>query len=150
MNTKKLTNQMFSTLTLAMAATVVTTMTLSLANMASADGGATPDPARKAAFQSCAAKNDVNLPIQGGMSSVTRQAMGECMREAGFSFEGHHHHHPHWKAIKACVTAQGVQLPAFTPGEKPTLTAQQQSAIQTCRAQLKAKHQASSTSTTSQ
>ena len=125
---------------------IVSIMTLALANLAAADGG-TPNPARKAAFQSCAAKNDVTLPIQGPLSPATREAMQECMRDAGFSFGGHYHHHHHWKAIRACVANAGVQLPAFVPGQKPTLTAQQKGAIQTCREQLKAQHQAATGST---
>lgn len=106
-----------------------------------ADGGAGMDPGRAAAFKSCKTQNNVTFP----MDSISRQTMENCMKDAGYPFDPskrHHHHHHFWKKIQACVQGKGVQLPAFTPGQKPTFTDQQKTAFQQCKAQLKAQHQA--------
>jgi hypothetical protein len=97
---------------------------------------------RKAAFQACATDIGIQLPVPGSphtpLDPQTKEKLGQCMADKGFSMPKHHHHKKFHKAMQACLSNAGITMPAHQPGVRPVLDDKTKAAVDSCRAQVKA------------
>ncbi len=64
---------------------------------------------RHAAFEQCAAKNNITLPEKGSgqrLDKESRTVIQKCMTEAGFKMHSHHH------KMQQQESAEGVSTPS--------------------------------------
>ena len=101
---------------------------------------------KEAAFQACGQSPSVDWKT---LSQEQRETLHSCLVEQGFQ---PHHYPKFFKAMQACATEKGVELPKFQPGNPPELTDAQKAVLKECKeevaANFKANRSAASTQST--